>query len=76
MNASKIWKAVRKEVRKVIAMKFGYVVDSYEYDGLHYCLTWKEAVEWMACYKKGSFLTVSRAGEIIAMRGELGSACN
>jgi len=32
-------------------LSFGYVVISPEYKGIHYTLSWKQAVEWYQCYE-------------------------
>lgn len=39
-----------KTVKHMIVKVIGYTVWSTEYQAVHYCLSMKEAQEWIACY--------------------------
>jgi hypothetical protein len=53
-------KAIRKIARMLIAKHFGYIVWSQEFKGMHFCLDYCEAYDWMLQYPEGSAVMVHR----------------
>lgn len=43
-------KKIKTAIKEAWCDVFGYVVYNSEYQKAHYCMTEKEALEWMKCY--------------------------
>lgn len=65
-----------KRLKNYIMRKYGYTVIGYTKQGKafgsgHYTVTFREALEWVACYKGGA--TVYLNGHAVAHRNKLGA---
>lgn len=69
MNENKIIHKIKSAVVQAAAKLVGYSVHSYDYNKQHFALTYKEALEWVACYDEFDFVIVRRFGTMVAIRG-------
>jgi hypothetical protein len=60
-----------QSITNYIASIIGYTVIGKGYGKRHYTMTFKEALQWAACYDDGA--TVYLNGYAVAQRGKLGA---
>jgi len=58
-------------ITNYIASRIGYTVIGRGYTKRHYAITFKEALQWAACYDDGA--TVYASGYAVAQRNKLGA---
>ena len=64
-------KKVSKVVKVAIAKRVGYAVVNSEYSAsAHFCLTYSEALDWVACYPYAIILdmTVKKGNPIVGIK--------